>query len=269
MKNFIKVACAFYGIGVAGIGFQQFIYADFRPVLLPPWPLWMHSGALAYLTGAALISAGACIILMKKIRTVSLLLGLFFLAMFMIFHVPYLLFINQYSPTNLGLWTDPLKEFALSGGAFVIAGFFDEETVDFKPERFSMPEKLITIGRVFFSITMIAFGIDHFLYTDFVATLVPSWLPGKVFWTYFAAVALIGSGVAIILKIKLELVGRLLALMLFLWLIILHIPRAIADPSSGNGNEITSVFEALAFSGIALAIACTAKKQRVSIDYAT
>jgi hypothetical protein len=39
--------------------------------------------------------------------------------------------------------------------------------------------------------------------------------------------------------------------MLFLWVILLHIPRAIADPHSGNGNEWTSVFQALAFSGIA------------------
>ena len=31
----------------------------------------------------------------------------------------------------------------------------------------------------------------------------------------------------------------------------LHIPRAIADPHSGLGNEWTSVCETLAFSGIA------------------
>ncbi|MEO6733015.1 MAG: hypothetical protein ABIN01_17455 [Ferruginibacter sp.] len=263
MKNFAKVACAFYGIGVAGMGFQQFLYADFRPVVLPPWPLWMHAAVPAYIAGAGLIAAGACIVLMKNIQAASLLLGLFFLAMFLIFHVPYLLFISENSPRHLGLWTNPLKELALSGGAFIIAGLFKEETGSSrKRDFFSLPEKLIPTGRIFFSITMIAFGIDHFLYTDFVATLVPSWIPGHIFWTYFAAVALIGSGVAIILKIKLELVGQLLAWMLFLWLIMLHIPRAIAAPASDNGNEVTSVFQALAFSGIALAIACTAGKQR-------
>lgn len=39
--------------------------------------------------------------------------------------------------------------------------------------------------------------------------------------------------------------------MLLLWFVILHIPRAIADPAIEKGNEITSVFQALAFSGIA------------------
>jgi len=45
--------------------------------------------------------------------------------------------------------------------------------------------------------------------------------------------------------------------MIFLWFILLHIPRAIADPYIEKGNEITSVFESLGFSGIAFLIAYT------------
>jgi hypothetical protein len=50
--------------------------------------------------------------------------------------------------------------------------------------------------------------------------------------------------------------------MIFLWLIVLHIPRAIAEPYVAKGNEITSVFEALAFSGIALGIVLMPKKKK-------
>jgi hypothetical protein len=50
--------------------------------------------------------------------------------------------------------------------------------------------------------------------------------------------------------------------MLLIWFAILHIPRAIADPYSGKGNEITSVFQALAFSGIAFVIAVIAKARK-------
>jgi hypothetical protein len=45
--------------------------------------------------------------------------------------------------------------------------------------------------------------------------------------------------------------------MLFIWFLILHIPRAIDMPEIANGNELTSVFQALAFSGVALVIAIT------------
>ncbi len=36
-----------------------------------------------------------------------------------------------------------------------------------------------------FSITMISFGIDHFLYTEGIATLVPAWIPNHIFLDLF------------------------------------------------------------------------------------
>ncbi len=53
----------------------------------------------------------------------------------------------------------------------------------------------------------------------------------------------------------------LLGIMLFIWFVILHIPRAIADPNIDKGNEVTSVFEALAFSGVAFLIAFMPKRK--------
>ena len=85
----------------------------------------------------------------------------------------------------------------------------------------------------------------------FVASLVPAWIPGHAFWTYFAGTALIASGVAMITRIKARLAATMLGVMLLTWVLVLHIPRAIADPYSGIGGEWTSVFEALAESGIA------------------
>ena len=114
---------------------------------------------------------------------------------------------------------------------------------------------LIPAGSILFSITMIVFGIEHFLYPDFVKTLVPGWIPFPLFWTYFAAVALIGAGLGILLRIRVKLIATLLGIMIFVWFLVLHIPRAVVAPASDYGNELSSVFEALAFSGVALVIA--------------
>jgi uncharacterized membrane protein YphA (DoxX/SURF4 family) len=175
----------------------------------------------------------------------------------------YVLFIGPNSAKHLGLWTDPLKELALSGGAFVMASSYPSVKMDVvnKPNVAVDSRRLFFIGKLFFSIMLIAFGIDHFYYTDFVATLVPSWIPGHVFWTYVAGIALIGAGLISMLSIKLRLFGFLTALMLFIWLIVLHIPRAVAAPLGNNGNEITSCCEALAFSGIALVMAFVSEKK--------
>ncbi|MBS1915288.1 MAG: hypothetical protein JST87_03365 [Bacteroidetes bacterium] len=255
MEKLANAGRSFYGTGIAGLGIQQFIDAGFRPVIMAPSPSWIHETPVwAYLTGAFLIFSGALIAINKKIKPVWMLLGVLLFFFFLAFHVPYLLFINENSPRHLGLWTDPLKELALSGGALIMAGSFLDDNSENKAN-------LIRLGSICFSIMLIAFGLDHFYYAGFVATLVPSWVPGHLFWTYFAGVALIGSGVAIILKIKLSLIAMLAGIMIFLWFIFLHIPRAIAAPYfTDKGNEVTSVFESLAFSGILFVIATKTKK---------
>jgi uncharacterized membrane protein len=259
LPAYIRTARIFYGIGMMGMGIQHFIYSSFRPVIIPAWPQWLNTPILAYLMGAIIVTVSTLILLGRNTKAISLLLGALLLFCFIFIQVPFLLFIQPNSPAHLGLWTNALKEGALAGGALVIAGISIEDKR--KHIVFSITEKLIPYGKIFFSITLIAFGIDHFFYTEFVATLVPAWIPDHTFWTYFAGVTLIGSGTAIILKIRRRRIALLACIMLLLWLIVLHIPRAIAQPNLEKGNEITSVFQALAFSGIALGIAVMPKRK--------
>jgi uncharacterized membrane protein len=256
MENLIKAGRLNYAIGMGGLGLQQFFYPGFRPVILPDWPKQLPNPQfLIYLSSVALVALSLSIILNKRQKQTCLIAGGTLLILFILFHVPFQVVHN---PANIGGWTDAFKILALSGGAFVTAGSYPYYDVyaEYEPSAFmKMLEKLIPAGSIFFSITLIVFGVDHFIYDKGVATLVPRWIPFDLFWTYFAAVALIGSGVSIILKIKLKLVGILCGIMIFMWFLILHIPRAIAMPELQNGNEITSVFEALAFSGIAFVLA--------------
>jgi hypothetical protein len=257
MNHLIRAGRVFFAIGLAGIGGQQFQYAEFRPVIFPAWPAgWQYFGPGAYLVGLLLVVAALIILIKKNAEKVCLLLGACFLIFFIALHSVSLIFFNPYS-FHLGSWTDALKELAFAGGSFVLAGSYVQEftITDKNSPLYSFLEKLIPAGTIFFSVMMVCFGIDHFLYTDFVATLVPAWIPGHVFWTYFAGIALIGSGLGMMLKIKPFLVAWLTGWMLFLWFIVLHIPRAITDPHMAKGNEVTSVFEALAFSGIAFVVA--------------
>lgn len=268
MWNLVKAGRWFFAICLIGLAGQQFYYADFRPVFVPPWPGQIPGQAiLVYLASTALVGAAVAIILEKKARTVSLILGGIFLALLLLCHVPYELMVDQYSG-HIGVWNNSFKELAFSGGAFIVAGSFpgEQTAVQTKTTLIRILELFIPMGRLFFSITMIVFGVEHFLYVDFVATLVPGWIPGHLFWTYFAAVALIGAGLAIILQIKLKLVAILLGTMIFLWFIFLHIPRAAIAPPTDKGNELTSVFEALGFSGVAFIIAYGYKAGRLSID---
>jgi uncharacterized membrane protein len=257
MKGTAKVGHVFYGIAIVAYGIQQLVYADFRSVQVPAWQSHIPLLSVwAYITGIGLIAAGAAVIFGKRAREVFLALGGIFLFLFLFVQIPFEIFGEVNSSLHFGLWTDDLKGLALAGGAFVMAGSCPEDKATSlkKSALIQLLKKFIPLGSIFFSITMISFGIMHFMYEEFVSTLVPAWVPDHSFWTYFAAVTLIGSGMAIILKIRDGAIAMLLSVMIFLWLIMLHIPRAIADPLGSRGNEVSSVFDALAFTGIALVI---------------
>ena len=257
MEILIKPARISYGIMIAGLGVQQIFYQNFRPVILPPWQLSFPGFAFCvYLVSAVFIAGGIAIALDRKAKEISLILGAVFLLLFVFCQVPYELIADPYYK-HLGVWASAQKELVFAGGGFVVAGSFHtgKENMQNDSPLISLLEKIIPFGSVFMCITMISFGIDHFLYAEGISTLVPAWMPGRMFWTYFAGAALIGSGITIILRIKIKSSALLLALMIFLWFIVLHIPRAVADPYSLNGNEVSSVFEAFGFSGIAYLIA--------------
>lgn len=247
MQNLTGIGKIFYGLGIAGIGALQFIFPWFRPVLLPvPAEATQNLTFLVYLTGLALVLGGLYIAFGKNVKTVALLLGSALLLFFVFGHLP-----NRFThnPGMLGAWTDALKLLALSGGAFMVAGQFPGST---SSGLLNALDKITPYGKYFFGILLVVFGIDHFLYFDFVKTLVPGWIPGAEFWTYLTGIALIGAGLSILIHFRPQQVGLLLAGMLLIWLLVLHIPRALAAPATDNGNEWTSVFQCLAFAGLAL-----------------
>lgn len=261
MKNPSTVGRIFYGIAIAIMGFLTIYYHDFPYMLLPPKHSWIPGFALlAYIFGALLMLAGLCIVFQKQISTVSLMLGAVLLAIFCFYFIPYQLLVSK-NNLQFGDWENAAKELALACGAFVIASCFSEET---KNPFIRFLNRLVPFMAIVFSITIISFGVDHFLYAKEVADYVPSWVPFHLFWAYFAGAALLGSGFVIIFKIKPRLAAVLLGIMTFSWFIILHIPRIIASPAAYVGSEIASACLALAYSGIAFVIAGTDNEERPS-----
>ncbi|HVW98624.1 MAG TPA: hypothetical protein VHA56_21835 [Mucilaginibacter sp.] len=258
MKLLTNAGRIFYGSMLVGLAGQQIFYGDFRPVILPGWSAQLPFVAyVAYPVSLLMIVAGTAIVLNRKALEAALFTGAVFLILFLFGQVSYELLVDPY-PKHLGVWTNALKELALAGGAFAVAGTVGPITQ--KSPLFQGVYYLVPFAGVFFSVTMALFGIDHFLYPDFVASLVPDWIPGHYFWTYFAGVALIGSGLAIIINVQAKPAALLLGLMIFIWLIVLHIPRVLNAPVTDRGNELTSVFEALGFSGTAWMIAYVRKR---------
>jgi uncharacterized membrane protein len=219
----------FIGIALVAFGIQHLVYREFVTRLVPKLPGWIPWQPFwACVMGAVLILAGAAIVWGKKARWAGILLGVIGLASVLLLYLPRLA-VNLHDG---GLWTNAGKALMLSGAGLLVAR-----------------SGLDTVGRIFVSIFLILAGVEHFIYARFVMGLVPAWIPGHLFWTYFAGVALIAGGVGMIVPRTRRPAGYLSGIMILLWVFLLHIPRAVAAPH--DANETTAVFEALAVSGAA------------------
>jgi uncharacterized membrane protein YphA (DoxX/SURF4 family) len=196
----------------------------------------------AYASGAVLIAAGVTVAAGKKLWLAGVVSGTMILVWALFRHIPHVA-----SDAHLGVqWTHAGKALALFGGALAVAA----------SEPGGSRGRLVFLGRVCLGAFMALAGIQHFLFPGVVAQLVPTWIPAPLFWTYFAGVALIFGGVGLMPSWTARPAAALSGLMVFSWLVLLHIPRAVvAPPGPQRRNEWTAVFEALAVSGIAFVLA--------------
>ena len=97
------------------------------------------------------------------------------------------------------------------------------------------------------------------MYADFIATLVPAWIPFKLFWAYFIGVAFSLTSVSLLTNIKTRLAAALLGFMFLFWVIFLHLPRVAGD--THIEPEKTSMFIALAMCGVFFTIAGDAEEK--------
>lgn len=270
MKQLTKAGHFLFGFGLVALGVHQILLKDFRSEILAPFPSWLHTFiAFPILAGVALIFCGVIISAVLKTslsfkKNTCLYLAFCFLVIIITCHLPYILIISPDKVTRIDVWFGAGEELAYCGGALVMAGSFSasNNTDKGKNPLILWMEKLIPLGRIFFSILIILFGSAHFIFTDVVADMVPKFFGSQLFWTYFAGAALIASSIAIILRIWVKTVALLLAIMLLLFFIFFHIPDAIANPYTAMGSEIVRAIVALLFCGIALVISTSAIQQK-------
>lgn len=91
------------------------------------------------------------------------------------------------------------------------------------------------VARMVFAATMALFGVFHFLGAKGMAGMVPAYLgflPAEI-WVYLTGLGLLAAAAAFILDQKVKLAGYLLALMLVLFVLMLHVP-CLGDQEKGQ-----------------------------------
>jgi len=227
-----------YALAILGFGIQYALYGHLRRGL-PLCPIWLRPNTiLAYALAALCIAAGLALLTTWRTATVSLILGLVFLATAVLYflHVNYVI----YDGDGRTLFLECLS---LASTALILHGLASGSKYSLMP------------GRLFFALAMIVFGIQHFLYVGFLSTLVPHYLPAHHLWVLFTGFALIAAGLSIATTIEDKYAAYGLFILFFGWLVLLHAPRILH--ALHNGDEWSSGFVVLAFSGTSLLLAAS------------
>jgi hypothetical protein len=108
-------------------------------------------------------------------------------------------------------------------------------------------DKFVALGNLCFAVPLAAFGALHLSAVEFVTPMVPSYMPWPMFWGYFFGFALLAASLSIATKILVGWSGLLWGIAMFLFVAMMDIPGALADPRDRFGW--TLAIREMAFGG--------------------
>lgn len=229
------------------LGVLHVIFGESLARMVPAWPPGLPGRPFLAHAMGALLAIAAGVVLARRSRTAALALGALMLIPVAAVHLPRAIAADYFSVAWLGF----LKFSAMASGAFVIAA--QAPAVRTSPWQ----NQAASIGAALAPWLLGAFMLEsaylHVRNAEFVAQLMQPWMPWRLFWTYFAAVALAAGGIGLVVPRTARTAARLTSLMIGSWFFLVHIPRMLADPAGPVGWS--EMAESLAFSAMALLLA--------------
>src|ERR1700684_1166391 len=85
--------------------------------------------------------------------------------------------------------------------------------------------RILVLGPVFEAVALAIFAAEHFLSARDLMGIVPHWLPGALFWTYFVGAALLAAAISFIAWRYVRWSALLLALLFLIIVVTVDLPN--------------------------------------------
>lgn len=210
----VVFAAAFVGIGILGLIRSEFVTVwNGVPRSLPmrEWLPWL----------CAVVSLACGLgLLWRRTSALAARVLLGYLALwFLAFKARYIV----RDPLVVGSYENAAITAVIVTGAWVLYARLAADG-DRRWLRLAGGDGGIRIARTVYGLSMIVFGLAHFVYLDLTAPLVPSWLPWHAAWAYFSGGTYIAAGVAMLVGVYARLAATLSAVQMGLLTLLVWLP---------------------------------------------
>lgn len=240
----VSIGHAAFAATMIGLGIMGLIKGDFAPVWSTVPKELPAREVLVYVCAIVSLATGVGLFLQRTAALASRVLLVWLLLWMLAFRVPELL----PAPAVVGNWFGVTETAVIVAGAWVLYAWF---ATDWDKRRlgFATGVKGIRIARVLYGLSLIHFGLAHFVYLNLTTPLVPAWLHAPVFWAYFTGSAYIAAGVAILVGVCARLAAALSALQMGTFTLLVWAPMVVAGTLSAFQVTETIVSIALTAAG--------------------
>lgn len=242
VANVGRVLLSLSSIGLGAVLVWKGLTLPWRPLL--SWP--PTSAAPAFVVGAILVVSGLALFT-RRFAPASLGLGLVWLLL----GLPS----AMAKPVEFLSWYGVVEGLSFGCGGWVLLACAGP---DAGPDagrfaRFAADPKVLRQIQTVFGVTLVFYGISHFLLLAYTASLIPAVFPARLALAAFTGGAHIAAGAALVLGILPRLAVLLEAMMLAAFGVIVQLPMLLAKPA--ERTQWVEVFASFALAGAAFAIA--------------
>jgi uncharacterized membrane protein len=234
-------ARAGFAAGLAGLGLLSLLNGDFALAWQPVPPDLPFRVPLAYLSGAILLGGGSALLVPRTSRVAAWLLAAFMLSWLLLLQAPRVVA----SPLDVGAWLGFAETMVLVTGGWMIAIVVSRGEADHGRGRFVSTRSAAT-ARILYAVALPLIGLSHFKYAEATASMIPTWIPGRLFFAYLTGAGHVAAGVALLLGLVPRLAAEAEATMISGFVVLLHVPAVIAEPGSRLQWTMLCVATALA-----------------------
>jgi uncharacterized membrane protein YphA (DoxX/SURF4 family) len=274
-RSMVPLGIRIYGLGAMVIGVVGLVWGDFALQWQPVAAGFPGRTTLAYIFSAALVVAGALVngratsaaprsavpgpaalrpAAVGSAAVGSAALAALYAVVVIFMHGPQ---IFQH-PGAFPAWDGAAEQLALlAGGLAAYAYLSGADSGLARPSGLGLlgpPARLARISVIMMGVCLLMFGLAHFLYLDFTASMVPAWLPGgQKLWAAVTGAGHLAAGIAFLTGVKARLAAIALTVMFAVFGALVHLPLLLADPHSHLGWVMNAIN--LALTGAAWALA--------------